>query len=54
MAMIYVTKETANPISRIVECLRNPGARATVPTRTNQADVIQAPIEIYAKNLEGE
>ena len=51
MPMIYVTKETADLISRIMKHLRNPGTRATIPTRIVQADIIRAAIETYAKNL---
>lgn len=51
MPMIYVTRETLDLISRIMERLRNPGGKTEVPTRIVQADIIHAAIEAYAKKL---
>jgi len=51
MPMIYVTKETADLISEIMERLRNPVGRTDVPTRIIQADIIHVAIETYARKL---
>jgi len=51
MPMIYVTKETLDLISKIMDHLRNPEGKGEVPTRIVQADIIHAAIETYARKL---
>jgi len=51
MPMIYVTEETQDLISRIMERLRDPGGKTEVPTRIVRVDIIHAAIEAYARKL---